>query len=481
MKEDKLLVTWLADDIEVGVEKVTEETLKAMARLGWSQESVAYLDRLSKEGSPRLRPMAEKAYKRLLSRLESQTTEGRKTFDWKEGLTHVEGALRARALVELSLQEKTVEHAELAIERIKVEEDPWLQSLAIYALSLVGSKDNQDTLLRVLSTARHGRLQAEAVDGLARLEPETGAELAEGLLDHRDFRVRRAALRALVAVDVDKAIELLQKMMRSLKQPHREAAIFSLASINDDRVSELALHALEQENDRTLMEQEAAILWSRAPREAIGAVGFLRRSMDERVAQITSALYDHLLKVHKPTPAEIEELEETFLEKRRARLAQAVPNHCEAAPAIDEEEGGGGETEQHTHIPKWVNVAIFASLIIIFFTLVIVQIVHRLEPRQGIVPKSPIKVEPPPRNDQWRTLLGQGGTFSGRAKILRIIDTHRQLELLGPSDVHITLHLLEEVPSWAKEGVVVQAIGTKGTASPRGRLFLEEGKVEQVP
>ena len=475
MRNDAALVTWLSDDIEAGTEKVREETLKAMAKLGWGDESAAYLKNLQKEGPESLRPQAEKAYKRLIARLESQTTEGRKSLHWQECLSHMEPALRARGLFELAQAEKCPENAGKAIARVKEEDDPWLQSIAIYALSIVGDKENQDTLLRVLSTARHGRLQAEAVDGLARLEPETGGELAEGLLDHRDFRVRRAALRALVAVDVDKAIELLNKMLRSLKQNIREAAIFSLSSIDDDRVTELALHALEQENDRALMEQEAAILWSRAPKDAIGAIGFLRRSMDSRVAEITSALYDHLLKVHQPTPAEIEELEESFLEKRRARLAKNVPPHGPAAPAIEEEE------EERTHIPKWVNVAIFTSLVIIFITLVISQIIKRLEPQECLIPQGQVQLQPTPQNEHWRTLLGSGGTFSGRVKIIRIIEAHRQLELLGPSQVHITLHLQSEVPQWAKEGMTCQAIGSRGTASPTGRLFLEEGKIEKVP
>ena len=481
MRNDEALVTWLSDDIEAGTEKVREETLKAMAKLGWGEESVAYLKNLHKEGPESLRPLAEKAYKRLLARLESQTTEGRKSLHWQECLTHMEPALRARGLFALAQGEKSPEMADKAIARVKEEEDPWLQSIAIYALSIVGEKDNQDTLLRVLSTARHGRLQAEAVDGLARLEPETGGELAEGLLDHRDFRVRRAALRALVAVDVDKAIDLLSKMLRSLKQNIREAAIFSLSSIDDERVTELALHALEQENDRALMEQESAILWSRAPKEAIGAIGFLRRSMDSRVAEITSALYDHLLKVHQPTPAEIEELEESFLAKRRARLAKNVPPHGPAAPAIEEEEEEGEETLARTHIPKWVNVAIFASLVVIFFTLVVSLIIKRLEPQECSIPQEQVQLAPAPKNEHWRTLLGPGGTFSGRVKIIRIIKAHRQLELLGPSQVHITLHLQGELPQWAKEGMTCQAIGSKGTASPRGRLFLEEGKIEKVP
>mgnify|MGYP001563970273 CR=1 FL=1 len=480
MADDGLLVAWLAEDIEVGTEKVQQESLDALAKLGWGSESRDYLQNLAAGDKPN-KKAAEKAHKSLVARLESQTTEGRKSLSLEESLSHHDVSVRARGLVLLAKEAKSDQMAQLAVKHAKEEKNPWLQSLALRALGRLGNSEHQEILLRVLGTARHGRLQADAVDGLAILDPATGGELAEGLLDHRDCRVRRAALRALVAVDVDKAIDILHKMLRSLKRPLREAAIWSLGAIDDERVEDLALHALEQENDRTLMEQEAAILWSRAPKSAIGAVGFLRRSMDSRVAEVTSALYDHLMKVHQPNPEEIEKLEEEYLERRRARMAKSVPEHA-PPPMVEEEEGEETEPmESVQHVPKWVNVAIFTSLIIIFLTLVLSKLVGHSEPDSCLVPEGVPTAKTPQKNDNWRTLLGPGGTFSGRATVLRVISEHRQLELGGPSGVHITLHLKDLPPKWLKEGMIVQAVGASGHASPSGRLFLEQGYVERLP
>ncbi len=369
MALDQALVSWLREDIEDGNERDADEALSALSLLGCGDHSVAFITALEENCSKETeKKRAEKCLRQLKKRIEGRQEKGRSDFDVRKALNSTDASLKVQALFKLGSDDCGIDKKEvfeIAVNIITSEKNAWIKAAAVRLIGLRGEKDSCELLLRTLAVSDQSVVQAEVFRSLRSLDYETAAELSAGFLDHRFARLGRLAMETLMQSDQKKALELIETMLRSLKRPRRELALKSLSTLDCQHVDELVLHAFLIENDFDLMKKEAEILTQRSPRSAIGAIGFLRRSMDERVAELATKVYDKLLKLQKPSQEEIEKLESDFIEKRRERQSKAITGKGEVSGVIDDR-GNSPKKKKSNLSSFWSALVFFTALVVIF-------------------------------------------------------------------------------------------------------------------
>jgi len=321
---DEKIVEWLQPLWSAQRDGIRSEGAEALARFGVGGRALERLEVLAEHDDSRL---VRKAGVKARAHLEGILHGSGAEFPEANVPWHEQSTLARRVLACFRDARLGVVGVDAAFrDGFDSAADPMLAAARVWAMGFLDSVSDEswDWLSSLAEGETRSFVGCCAIRAMVSLSWERSLDLCLGLFDDkREWRARCAVL-AIAPKAQERVFARLERQSQSMHQDRRTRAIWGLEHIDLPGVTDVLLQVMAKESSLEVMELAAALLRERAPKETLGAIGFLRRSRDPRLAKVAEVLYDSLLEVHRPSIDELELFESNYRQGQRERARQAI-------------------------------------------------------------------------------------------------------------------------------------------------------------